>query len=287
MRKLIFIALFGLACSLVAQAVAPQQMRFHCEKDTTEINELLKKGIECGKKTPNAIMSFYAHELLGRPYVAHTLEAEKEWLTINIDELDCTTFVETLIALTKTTLSNRYSWRDYAHNLENVRYRNGEMQGYSSRLHYISEWIINNAHRGNLKDVTPDMDGVKYEMRTIDFMTKHRDNYKQLADSTVFEEIRNVESGLRNHRFPYVKKEWMKKKVIESQYKEGDIVAIVTKIEGLDIQHLGVITKEDGKVYLLDASMSGGKVQIEKDDLIEYLRRSRNAMGIRLFRVLD
>ena len=79
-----------------AEAAPQQQMRFHCANDTTEIVELLKKGYESGLETPNELVSFYGHQLLGRPYVAHTLEGESEMLTINIDELDCTTFVETL-----------------------------------------------------------------------------------------------------------------------------------------------------------------------------------------------
>lgn len=90
-------------------AAAPQDLRFHCEGDTAKINELLTKGSKSGKQSPNALVEFYANELLGTPYVAHTLEGEREWLTINIDQLDCTTFVETLYALTRTTLDGRTS----------------------------------------------------------------------------------------------------------------------------------------------------------------------------------
>ena len=65
-----------------------QQMRFHCGEDTTEINGLLEKGLKSGKKTANELVALYARELIGRPYVAHTLEGAQEMLTINIDELD-------------------------------------------------------------------------------------------------------------------------------------------------------------------------------------------------------
>lgn len=121
MRKILYsmlIAAGALAASYMpASAATSQQMRFHCANDTTEINQLLKKGIESGLTKPNELVTFYAHELMGRPYVAKTLEGDPEMLTINVDQLDCTTFVETLYALARTTLNGRYSWRDYATNL--------------------------------------------------------------------------------------------------------------------------------------------------------------------------
>ena len=139
------------ASAIATHAATPRNMRHHCANDTTEINELLRRGYDSGITNPNKMIAQYARWLLDKPYVAHTLEGEQEMLTINIDELDCTTFVETLYALARTTLDKRYSWRDYAHNLESIRYRGGEIKGYASRLHYISDWIIDNNHRGNLR----------------------------------------------------------------------------------------------------------------------------------------
>jgi hypothetical protein len=272
-----------------AKAASQQEMRFHCENDTTEINALLKKGYESGLKTPNELVSFYAHELLGRPYVAHTLEGDKELLTINIDELDCTTFVETLYALTRTTLNGRYSWRDYAANLENLRYRNGEMGDYSTRMHYISEWILNNSARGNLKEITADLPHADYMIKTIDFMTKHKDSYRSLKnDSAMVDKIKGYEMALRNHRMPYLKKSWLGDKAVKAALRNGDFVGLVTKIEGLDISHLGIIYKDDkGEIYLLDASMSGGKVMLEQKNLRDHLSGSKSTcLGIRVFRIV-
>ena len=169
MKKFLTILLVVLAaCTMPqhsqqeAQAASVQRMRFHCDQDTTRINQLLQDGIAIGIKTPNELVAFYADKLLSTPYVAHTLEGDEELLTINIDELDCTTFIETLYALARTTMNGRYSWRDYAANLENLRYRNGEMGDYSTRMHYISEWILNNSARGNLKEVTADLPHADY-----------------------------------------------------------------------------------------------------------------------------
>ena len=272
-----------------AQAASVQRMRFHCDQDTTRINQLLQEGIASGIKTPNELVSFYADKLLGTPYVAHTLEGDEELLTINIDELDCTTFIESLYALARTPMNGRYSWRDSAANLENLRYRNGEMGDYSTRMHYISDWILNNSMRGNLKEVTPDLPHADYMIKTIDFMTTHKDSYHSLKnDSDMVEKIKGCEMALRNHRMPYLKKSWLGDKAVKAALRDGDFVGLVTKIEGLDISHLGIIHKDDkGEIYLLDASMSGGKVMLEQKNLRDHLSGSKSTcLGIRVFRIV-
>ena len=273
---------------MTAQGASMQQMRFHCADDTTRINELLAAGYATGEQEPNALVYFYAQQLLGTPYVAHTLEGDTEQLTINIHELDCTTFVETLYALARTTMTGRYSWRDYAHNLESVRYRDGEMGDYSSRLHYISEWIVNNRSRGNLMEVTPDVPHSQYQVKSIDFMTKHASSYHSLKnDSAMVARIAGFERGYRNHRMPLLRKSWLGAKDVRAAVRTGDFVGLVTKIDGLDISHLGIIVKNDkGDIYLLDASMSGGKVMLESQPMVKQLAGYKNNLGVRLFRLM-
>ena len=287
MKKDILFALALSFASLSAFAIAPSDMRFHCNNDTLKINELLRKGAECGKNNANELVAFYAKQLLGTPYVAHTLESNREWLTINIDELDCTTFVETLYALTRATLDMRRSWRDFACNIESIRYRNGELGDYSSRLHYVSDWIANNSHRGNIREVTAEIDGAKYEIKTINFMTANRDKHPQLADSAMFAKIKNFEIGYRMHRYPYLKKEWIDSKKTAAGLKNGDFVALISKTEGLDVSHMGIIIKEGNSFKLLHASSKEKKVVLEKDDLKETLRRNRSCTGIRIIRIVE
>lgn len=293
MKKMFFLmVLLLVACAprqdsqQEAQAATTVKMRFHCDGDTTLINELLMKGYKSGIHDANGLIEFYARQLLGTPYVAHTLEADEEILTINIHELDCLTFIETLYALTRATLNQRYSWRDYAANIENVRYRGGTMGDYSSRIHYISEWIIDNHMRGNLVEVTPDLPHADYLVKNIDYMTKNSGQYRQLKnDSAMVEKIRRYE--LRQHRFPYLKRSWLNNKDVKAALHSGDFISLVTKIDGLDVSHNGiVIVDEKGDPYLLDASMSGGKVMLESKPLFKYLERSKNNIGVRIFRMM-
>ena len=297
MKKILTLMMvLAVACSMPqhsqqeAQAASVQQMRFHCDQDTLRINQLLQDGLASRLKTANELVAYYADRLLGTPYVAHTLEGDEARLAINLDELDRTTFIETLYALTRTTLTGRYSWRDYAANLENLRYRDGQMGDYSSRLHYISDWIVNNHARGNLVEVTADLPHATYMVKTIDFMTQHKDSYRSLkGDSAMVEKIRRFEMGYRNHRMPYLKKSWLGDKAVKAALRSGDFVGLVTKVEGLDISHLGIIHKDDkGEIYLLDASMSGGKVMLEKKNLRDHLSGNKSTcLGIRVFRIME
>ena len=288
----LLIALMLLACTPrqasqhQAQAATMAQMRFHCDGDTTLINNLLQQGYNSGIADPNALVEFYARQFLGTPYVAHTLEAEQEVLTINVHELDCLTFIETLYALARTTMAGRYSWRDYAAHIENVRYRGGNMGDYSTRIHYMSEWIIDNHVRGNLVEVTPDLPHADYMVKNIDYMSRNPQQYQQLKnDSAMVEKIRRHE--LRNHRFPYLKRTWLNDKAVKAELKSGDFVSLVTRAEGLDVSHNGIIVVDDkGDPYLLDASMSGGKVMLESKPLYKYLERSKSNIGIRVYRIM-
>ena len=293
MKKMLFsIVILLVACvphqssQQEVQAANTMKMRFHCDGDTTLVNQLLMKGQESGLTDANALVEFYARQLLGTPYVAHTLEADEELLTVNIHELDCLTFIESLYALTRATINHRYSWRDYADNIENIRYRGGEMGDYSSRIHYISEWIIDNHLRGNLVEVTPDLPHADYLIKNIDYMSKNPSQYRQLKnDTAMVEKIKRYE--LLHHRFPYLKRSWLNDKAVKAALRSGDFVSLVTKIEGLDVSHNGIIVIDDkGDPYLLDASMSGGKVMLESKPLFKYLERSKTNIGIRVFRIM-
>ena len=84
------------------------------------------------------------------PYKAGTLEVDDtEDLIINCDEVDCTTFVEYALAMALCPQQgDEMQEGDFARNLQRIRYRDGKIDGYTSRLHYISDWINNAVRQG-------------------------------------------------------------------------------------------------------------------------------------------
>ena len=277
-------------CILTASlcCMAQTEVRFSNEaSDTLKLTQLLDEGAAMHFDNPEARVAFFARKFIGTPYVAHTLEHDPETLTVNLDSLDCTTFVETAMALAYTLGERRTSWRDYVYNLRRLRYRGGEVDGYPSRLHYICDWAVDNKHRGNFSDVTREFPRYNEVRRTIDFMTSHRDRYPALADSANYERMRNVENGYRQHLFPYVKSMDLSNKAVKAAFHDGDVVALVSNLKNHDVTHMGIIVKESptAEPYLLHASSSHGKVEITSQPLAEFMKKNRQWLGVRVFRL--
>lgn len=277
-----------LVSAVPAMAVAPSEARFHnMESDTTRINALLTEALDNKFTTPRMAAAWIGRQFLDVPYVAHTLEGDVEALTVNLDELDCTTYVENVIALALTVGERRSSWRDFVYNLERVRYRSGRLNGYPSRLHYIADWALDNSYRGNFKDVTDRFPNYTYIVKSIDFMSENADKYPALADSAALARIREVERGYRGHKINYIKTQALGYKATKEAFRDGDIVALVTKIKNLDVTHMGMIVKKNGEPYLMHASSSKGKVVISDEPLAEFMKKNHGLLGVRVFRLND
>ena len=281
----IFILFLAIAWGIQAQT----DVRFGNEKsDTTVINELLdSRAASQNFANPEARVAFFAHTFEGTPYGARTLEGDTEVLTVRLDSLDCTTFVEVAMALAYTSMENRKSWRDFIYNLKRMRYRSGEINGYPSRLHYVSDWIVDNRFRGNFADVTDQFPRHSYLMRSLDFMTTNRNLYPALADDSNYSRIRDIENGYRQHRFPYIKTRDLSLKSTKEALHDGDVVALVTNMKNLDVTHMGIIVKESptAEPYLLHASSTDGKVEVSQLPLAEFMKKNRQWLGIRVIRL--
>ncbi len=288
MRKIITLLYIAtpLLIPFTLRGVTPSQIRWHNEStDTTKITKLLIQATDFSASNPNELMEFIGRQFVGMPYKSGTLEMEPETLTINLDEFDCTTFIETVTALALTIEDRKNSWQDFANNLESLRYRQGEANGYASRLHYFSDWIVTNTHRGYIKEVTDRIPQSNSQIKTLDYMSHNRASYPALKDSATFEGIKNMEVGYRSHRFPYIKSARLTSKPVTNALKGGDIVALTTKIGGLDVSHVGLIVIEKDGPHLLHASSREGKVVVDKLPLAEYMRKSSNLTGIRVIRL--
>lgn len=279
------------AAILTSAAAGLPGVRFHNEKaDTTIINSLLAEAkVALPHSTPGERVAYFGRKLIDTPYKGGTLEyyPEEEQLTIDMEEMDCTTFVETALALAYTLGEGRTSWRDFAYNLERLRYRGGNVKGYSSRLHYISDWIVDNAHRGNVKEITSEVEDARPTVKTLDFMSRNRDSYPALADSMAYARLLDAERGYRSHRYYLVKGSKLAGKSVPEPLKEGDIVVLATKKPGLDVQHLGILLIENDQPRLLHASSAAGKVTVDKLPLSEYMRRQPTIQGARFVRLME
>lgn len=221
---------------------------------------------------------------LGTPYVEKTLEIGTiETLVINLRGLDCTTFIENVLAFTATLNTDEKLFTDFTKNLETIRYRNGDLDGYSSRLHYFTDWIRDNEKIGLVKDITTDLGGIELE-KPINFMGTHRDLYPFLKDDENFKRIQETEAKLAKEVLCYLPQKEIQNQ--EHQIRSGDIIALATSIKGLDVTHTGFAIKQpSGRIHLLHASSSGA-VKISKEPLTDYLKTIKSNIGIIVARPL-
>ena len=66
--------------------------------------------------------------------------------------------------------------------------------------------------------------------------------------------------------------------------KHGDIIALTSSIDGIDINHVGIIIKKDNEFYLLHAPMSGKKVLVSDGPLTDFLKPASKNSGIMIAR---
>ncbi|MDT0606120.1 N-acetylmuramoyl-L-alanine amidase-like domain-containing protein [Croceitalea rosinachiae] len=216
--------------------------------------------------------------LLGTPYVEKTLEIGKtESLVVNLRGLDCTTFVENVLAFALLQKQNQQEFENFTDNLKTIRYRNGVLDGYPSRLHYFTDWIRNNEEKGLVKNITTDLGGIELQ-KAINFMGTHRHLYPFLADDVNFERILETEAELAQKELCYLPQDLINDQ--ETQIQSGDIIALATSIKGLDVTHTGIaLKKPNGRIHLLHASISG-EVKITEEPLVDYLKKVKNNIGI-------
>jgi hypothetical protein len=217
-------------------------------------------------------------QFIGTPYVASTLELEgQEKLVVNLRGLDCTTFVENVLAISRLICQEKQSWESYLQTLEHIRYRKGQLKGYPSRLHYFTDWIRDNQEKGLVRDITPQAGGVPV-VKEINFMGTHPELYPALGQKEYLEEIRKVEASLSSEALSVLPAEAVAGQ--EGLLRDGDIIALATETPGLDVTHTGIaITGVDGRIHLLHASTKGA-VMISKEPLAEYLKKIRGNTGI-------
>lgn len=219
----------------------------------------------------------------GTPYVAKTLEiGDTETLVINLQGLDCTTYVENVLAFSLMLEKDKSGFDNFTETLENIRYKDGQLEGYASRLHYFSEWIANNEKKGLLKDITAEIGG-KEITKNIDFMSTHRNLYPFLSDDENFKKIQASENYLNDQAICILPQNQIKAN--EHLIQTGDIIALTTSIAGLDITHTGIATREkDGRIHLLHASTGSMEVEVSELPLVDYLKKIKSNTGIMVAR---
>ena len=268
------------------------------EADWTIVQDKTRWAVEQGysELSIGELVVRIGETFVGTPYAPYTLEVPgEEGLVIELEELDCVTFVENVLALARLVqtvpdelLVARAGGRQqplFSRILEDIRYRGGVLEQYPSRLHYFSEWISDNDEMGLVRDVSQELGGIA-EDEPIDFMTTHPDSYRQIREDPAFlAELKEVEASLNAQPRYYIPQDRIA--LVEDRIQDGDIIAATSSVAGLDIAHTGIALWKDGRLHLLHAPLAGGVVQISEVPLAERIQRIGGQDGVMVARPLE
>lgn len=239
--------------------------------------------------TTNYVLHF-ARKLLGIPYVGHTLEVNaEEQLVVNLRQLDCTTYVETVCALTLCAKHGQTAFADYCHWLGQLRYRGGELTDYTSRLHYFTDWIEDNTRMGFVRETQQETNPFNaVQTVKVGFMTEHPQYYDMLKDNKQFQSvIAQQEKALNGRQYRYiVKTDISNTPAMRRAVADGDIIAILTNKQGLDTSHIGIAVWHADGLHLLNASQIHKKTVEEPMTLRQYMEKHPTQTGIRVVKLL-
>ncbi len=225
-----------------------------------------------------------AQRFVGAPYTPGLLEVpQTEQLVVNLREFDCVTYVEQILAMSRAVVAGEPTYARFKNELRHIRYRDGELTGYPSRLHYFSEWISDNDEKGVLDNITQELGGVR-DTTGIDFMSQHTESYRQLADSVNLAAIREKEEELSS--FPRYAIPESGIAAVEEGIRNGDVIAATSTLAGLDIAHTGFALWVDGRLHLMHAPLVGSNVEISEAPLAERIQRIDAQDGIMVARPL-
>lgn len=283
MRKYVLMTLCVI--SLLATASARTVKADYRRSDSVKVVRLLRQAAQ--PDTSTNYMIYFARQLCGLPYVGKTLEKnEDEKLVVNLRQLDCTTYVESVLALTMCAKQGQTSFKDYCRNLQQIRYKDGEVR-YTNRLHYFTYWMNENVRKGIVKHVggSPELFSATQTVNA-DYMTTHIDLYPMLVKrKDRIPQIRNMEKAITGNRYAYIPKSKLgDSKLLRNTIRNGDIIVILTSRKGLDTSHIGIAVWHADGLHLLNASSIHKKVVEEPKTFKQYMMEHKSHIGIRIVR---
>lgn len=203
----------------------------------------------------------------------------------SFSDFDCTTYVETIMAL---SLSKDFE--DFYSNLINIRYENGIVD-FKHRNHFISlDWIPNNTAEGFLTDITDQIGPAQLAIASIDKKNWFkkldisnlggREDLSQEDKITLVNQLRTLGEDFvpTLAKIPFIEiTSILKNPQILNSIPNGSIISMVrpnldlTSTIGthLNVTHQGIALWKDGSLIYRHASLEFGKVM--DTPLLHYL----------------
>ena len=232
-------------------------VRYHCDLDSVRVKELLAstKGENFGQRVVAAALA-----LKGTPSGQAADNDLTGTIVIRLDTLNQKEFLNVALAAAKASYASNPGIHDFEKALEEVSRKKGIDNGFASQFLYGADWIVDNVYRGNIKEMTDYSDGSSFRTKTLDYVSRHKDEFPALTDSAVFEKVKIIEMGFRSHRIPHLKRQAIGSKVVKENLENGDIIMMLLSDSDFDIYDIGIVEIKDNQPYLIHISRQKGEV---------------------------
>lgn len=284
MKSAIFKLAVSVACIFFSMPVKGD-IRVHCAHDTVVVADILRT-LSNPVASPSSLIVEAAQRLENLPYENVYDNDSVGSAMIYLHGFDDMSFLTTVAALAKTAASPMPRVRDFATNLVDLGYRHGNNGDFSDKLLYGADWVVDNSYRKNVEELTDNSSNPVFKTKSIDYISHHRDLYRPLRDSMVYEKLKLAEMGYRLHKIPHMRPESAGKSEIIEDMRDGDIIMVLSREPDMDTYTMGfVVMREDGP-HLIHASKDAGKVVEEPLPLAKYLKKeAKRVYGYRRLRL--
>lgn len=288
--KTLFLTILASVLAFI-DASGYDNISFHCNSDTTRINELLSTP-ELENMNRGERVAFFARQFEECPsnLKSEILDCDSMVFSLNVHSFNPLSLISTCIALAQAyETSSAPGWRDFADKYEAVMFKGGKVGGFISRFLYSSDWIADNIFRGNVIDGTQRIDqlNIRKKEKSIDYISHNRNAIKALSDSATFASLKMLEMGFRNHQISYITNgDLTNPKRFKEFAKDGDIFFLIATDYNLDSREMGILTFEGDKLLIIQVSPTMEKVLVEPLPFEAYVKRNiKRIKGARIIRV--
>jgi hypothetical protein len=233
-------------------------------------------------ETFGALTVRVAEAAIGRPYADPPSTGGAEVVNLRVDAFECVSFVESSLAVARCVWMQTPTASCFGQEIVTIRYRDGRIDGFPSRLHYFEDWLGDNARRGHMALLSKELGGQAITRHTA-YMTDHQGIFPALKDATIYKRIAAMEHRLSTSPQFIVMREMIG--AIEPRLMDGDIIAVTTRRSDILVRHAGLVQLgANRQVHLLHASSAHHRVTRTKETLAEYINRRPEREGILIAR---
>lgn len=216
-----------------------------------------------GEADPGERVARLSAGFMDTPYAANTLgggPSQPETLVVRFDAVDCFTLLDYVEALRRSAAPEEFRQR-----LIEVRYQGGRI-AWETRRHFFSDWVA--AGNDRVVDVTAAVGG-RHAQPALKTLNRRDDGTRYLPGVAV-----------RDRLVHFIPAAGIEESVL-ARLRPGDYLGIYAVEPGLDVTHVGVVVKGDGRLLLRHASSRRDAGRVIDSILTDYLR---GTPGIVVFR---